>query len=171
MRPPLINLASARRPRLSPALWIVLALAAGIFAIDSWWTSRRSDAQQARNMGAYAEAARVSADTDAQARAVSQRASQSIAERHMAKIDAAALLRVIESVQLPGVRVNSLLIETDEGLARLEIEVSNLDQLARSIAVLNSASTTFVWRITTVQSAVGGQPSSLAIEVRGREKR
>jgi hypothetical protein len=84
----------------------------------------------------------------------------------MAQFDSAGVLRAIETVRVPGVRVTALELSAVDATARLELEVSVPDALLRYVGELNAGEPTPRWVIVRSQAAGPGGMMSASLEAR-----
>ncbi len=84
----------------------------------------------------------------------------------LAAFDVAGALKAMESLREPGLRVVSAVIDAKERRARIDIEVSDLAQIARALDTLNAGEPTPLWRLMQAQAGAGGQSARATLETR-----
>lgn len=89
------------------------------------------------------------------------RDAQQIAQ--MAQFDSAGVLRAIEAVRVPGIRVTALEISAADATARLELEVAVPDALLRYVSELNAGEPLQRWSIVRSQSVGSGAQATASL--------
>lgn len=84
----------------------------------------------------------------------------------LAAFDVAGALKALESLREPGLRVASAVIDAKERRARIDIEVSDLAQIARALETLNQGEPQPLWRLLQAQAGAAGQPARATLEMR-----
>ena len=84
----------------------------------------------------------------------------------LAAFDVAGVLKALESLREPGLRVASAVIDAKERRARIDIEVSDLAQIARALETLNQGEPLPLWRLVQAQAGAAGQSARASLEMR-----
>ncbi len=77
----------------------------------------------------------------------------------MANCDADAALRAMEALQAPGVRLAAISLATSDCGARVELELTRLEQLGEVLQQLNAGEPVARWQIEQVQAEPSGRPN------------
>ena len=168
MKAPRINFASGSRAPVSPVLWIGLIFAAGVFLLDAWLSARSRADRDNQALAAYAVAASAVGEAPDQSRTKPQSRPPEGDAADKPQLSVAHVLRAIESIRIPGARVNMLSVDVEQGMARVEIELGSLDQIAQCLELLNEAAVGLPWQATAVQVSNGQRPDVLTLETRAR---
>ena len=97
----------------------------------------------------------VSAVRAAQAASAAEPPAYAVDARRWMKLgalDAGAVLRTLESAQVPGVKVSSVDIDGEARRVELQLEVSGADVVATYVQALNAGLDAPVWMLARVQS-------------------
>ena len=84
----------------------------------------------------------------------------------MAAFDVAGVLKALESLREPGLRVVSAVIDAKERRVRIDVEVSDLAPIARALETLNQGEPQPLWRLLQAQAGAAGQPARATLEMR-----